>query len=218
MLTMMATWKVALVIIQSANSLPPFIGQSFASSSITDSSGKTLSKSVYADSTGRRIGDGVAQLDIDLLPPFLPNQIPLSSKNLVPTLSLEVEPPPLPANIQRAPLTVPTTARTTVTTTARPTTTTQRPTTARVFQPIVNNFIQHNNLGGGKGAGPVNNEGAYKFKAGDDGQYRLKGSDDGKYRVKGNDGIYRPKGNLGYYVHNNAGKYVHDNRGKYINW
>lgn len=223
--------KVVLVIIQNANSIPQF-GQSFSSSSITDSSGKVLSKSVYTDSTGRKIIDGAPQLEVDLLPPFLPNQIPglalpvspPFNKPVVAAPSTDVQPPLLPTDAQRVPAPV-RVVTTPTTTTARPTvrsTTTARAFVPQKFAPAVSNFVQQSSSGtyksnGDDGAYRVKNgqDGSYRFKGLDDGSYKVKG-DDGKYRNYGNDGTYRPTGNLGTYVHNNAGRYVHDDRVKKI--
>lgn len=223
--------KVVLVIIQSANTLPQF-GQSFSSSSITDSSGKVLSKSVYSDTTGKKIINGIPQLDVDLLPPFLPNQIPgldLPSsspfnKPVVAIPATEVEPPLLPSDTQRNAAPTTTVKFTTTTTTTTPRTTTAARTTktfavskfAPVEQrPAINNFVQQRYDGKEFGSYKnVGDDGSYKLRGQNDGSYKINGND-GKYRANGNDGLYRPKGNLGFYVHDNSGSYVPDDRGKY---
>lgn len=195
--------KVALVIIQNVNSMPQFFGQSFASSSFTDSSGKVSSKSVYTDTTGKQLIDAVPQIVNDLLPPLLPNQIPgiefpnSSQLKKVPVLALEVEPPPLPETSTYKPTVFETAA--TITTTRTTTTTSapvQRPqttTTKKFQQQSAKQSVDHNNV--------ISGNEIKHF--------------DGSYRSKGNDGTYRPKGNLGIYIHNNAGAYKHDDRGKY---
>ena len=201
-----------------------------------------LSKSVYTDSTGKQIINGIPQLDVDLLPPFLPNQIPgldlpapssPFKKPVINIPSIDVEPPLLPNDEQNStPAKIATTTtqrlttqRLTTTTTQRPTTTTTT-TTVRTTQkafivpkvapveqrPVQNNFIQKSS-DSGVSTNSIN-DGSYRVR-GDDGLYRYKGSDDGSYKVKGNDGLYRPKGNLGTYVHINTGSYVADDRGKY---
>jgi len=201
-----------------------------------------LSKSVYTDSTGKQIINGIPQLDVDLLPPFLPNQIPgldlpapssPFKKPVINIPSIDVQPPLLPndeqdltqvklaTTTQRLTTQRPTTTQR-QTTTQRPTTTTTVRTTQKAFivpkiapvehRPVQNNFIQKSS-DSGVSTNSIN-DGSYRVR-GDDGLYKYKGSDDGSYKVKGNDGLYRPKGNLGIYVHSNTGSYVADDRGKY---
>ena len=188
-----------------------------------------LSKSVYTDSTGKQIINGIPQLDVDLLPPFLPNQIPgldlpapssPFSKPVISIPSIDVEPPLLPNDEQdltpvkivtttQRPTTTTqrlttTTQRLTTTTTQRPTTTTQRPTTTTSVRTTQKTFAAPK-------IAPVeqrpvktnfiqkSSDSGASKNSLNDGSYRVKG-DDGLYRYKGSDdGSYKVKGNDGLY-------------------
>lgn len=207
-----------------------------------------LSKSVYTDSTGKQIINGIPQLDVDLLPPFLPNQIPgldlpasssPFSKPVISIPSIDVEPPLLPNDEQDlTPLKIvtatqrptTTTQRLTTTTTQRLTTITQRPTTttqkltATTQRPTTTTSLRttQKTFAAPKIA-PVQQRPVKTnvIQNSFDSGASQNSLNDGSYRVKGDDGSYRYKGSDdgSYKVKGNDGLYrPKGNLGTYVHY
>lgn len=198
----MFIYKVVSVLISdSVLAMPQFFGQSFASSSITDPSGRVISKSVYTDSTGKVLTDGNLELDIGLLPPFSGEYNDIENKG-APEPIVIIKPPPFTRKTTSYTTAFTTTRTTTRAPTTPRTTTTPRSTTVRatlapkiIARPPTQQQIA-----------PRPPQFTNTFKS---------SGLDGKYRAVGESGTYRPKGNTGVYVHNNAGAYRHSNSGAY---
>ncbi|CRK95927.1 CLUMA_CG009373, isoform A [Clunio marinus] len=128
------TFAVLLSVCYFVNANPQFFGQSFSSSSVVNPNGKVISKSIYTDSTGRRIVNGGSggpnsffpSLSFpspinELVPPNLPGQSAKNQYRQQPQNPV-YQPTPAPSRVtrptSRPPTTRPPTARPT---TARPT-------------------------------------------------------------------------------------------------
>lgn len=190
----MCQYKVVLNINLFVHSTPQFFGQSFSSSSVVNPNGQVISQSVYVDSEGNRVVNGM--------------KVPAQTPFLSPIDALI--PPPLPGFIynqqqfQPQPATsAPTRKPVTQTPTRKPVT--QAPakkpvTTAPTKKPVTNKSTKK----------PATTAPTKK-------PITLKPNRPATTRPAYNK---TPLGNNGYptdgsYVHDNSGAYVPDNRGQY---
>lgn len=230
----MFIYKVVSVLIsnKSVMSMPQF-SQSFASTGLVDSYGNAISKSIYTDSSGIFITDGVPEIINGLVPPFSGNSNEID--RLEPEPILIIKPPPF----SRKPKTtktyttaptlattrVPVTFRTNPPPTFAPVTArtnpppTFAPVTVRTLPPAVAPIFRTTQAPRILAKPPA------PFIQRQQTFSNFRGSnEDGKYRGKSDDGTYRPRAyntgayvhdNSGAYRHTNAGAYKHDDRGKY---
>jgi hypothetical protein len=202
----MFLYKVASVLISdSVLSMPQSFGQSFASASFTDPSGRLITKTAYSE-------QGIPDLEIGLLPPLFSGEY-----NGIDTQVLRGFPEPI-IIIKPPPFTRKTTSYTTAfTTTKRPVTTTSTTTKAPATVRATTAFVPRTTQTPRVFTRPptqANNSRQQQQGSSFTGAYRSN-SEEGKYRPVGNDGTYRPKKNEGAYIHNNAGAYKHSNSGAY---
>jgi hypothetical protein len=210
----MFLYKVVSVLISdSVLSLPQSFGQSFASASFTDPSGRLITKTAYSET-------GLPDLEIGLVPPFSGEYNDIESQVLkgFPEPIIIIKPPPFTKKPTKSYTTAFTTTKTTSKTTRAPitttttTATTKAPATVRATTAFIPRTTQAPRVFT-RPPTQVNNS-RQGNSSGFTGTYRTSG-EDGRYRAVGNDGTYRPKKNEGAYVHNNAGAYKHINSGAY---
>lgn len=205
----MFIYKVVSVLISSSVlSKPQSLSQSFASQILTDSGGRTFSKSIYTDSSGKLLLDGSApELLIGLVPPFSGDSNDID--NIEPEPIVIIKPPPYMKKTTSYPTaftTTRTTPRTQLTSRAAPTRaplTTQRLTTVRTTTPRTTVIAKTFSVKPPTQFVPRVSASSFK-SSGEEGKYR-----------SNFDGSYRPKGNTGAYTHNSAGAYRHSNSGAY---
>lgn len=216
-------------------SMPQSFSQSFVSSGLVDSYGNAISKSIYTDSNGAFITDGLPDIVIGLVPPISGNSNEIDARSFEPEPILIIKPPPF----SRKPKTtktyttaptyattrVPVTFRTNPPPTFAPVTfrtnppPTFAPVTIRTNPPVVAPIFRTTQTPRIFVKAPpafIPRQSLSNFRG---------NNEEGKFRGKSEDGTYRPKGNNGAYIHDNsgayrhtsAGSYKHDDRGKYRN-
>lgn len=231
----MFIYKVVSVLISgSVLAMPQSFSQSFASTGLVDSYGNAISKSIYTDSSGLIITDGLPEVVIGLVPPFSGNSNDIDGRSrLSPEPILIIKPPP-PTRRTTSYGTQPTTTRLPVTFRTNPPPTfapvtvrtnpppTFAPVTSRTAPPTFAPVTRTNP----QTLAPVfrttqaprifsKAPSAFVPRQQTIANFRNVGEEGGKFRGKSDDGTYRPRGNNGAYVHDNSGAYRHTNSGQY---
>lgn len=206
----MFIYKVVSVLISgSVLSKPQSFSQSFASQILTDSGGRTISKSIYTDSSG-----SAPELLIGLVPPFSGDSNDIDSYES-PEPIVIIKPPPYMKKTTSYPTQF-TTTRTTSkvpTTTPRLTTTRAPATAARLLTTQAPTTQRLTTI---RTTTPRTTVIPKTFSVRPPPQFvpRVSAKSSSEYKLN-YDGLYRPKGNTGAYTHNSAGAYRHSNSGAY---